>query len=327
MNRRHGLHRPEDAAAHAARSREALSAFLADAPGPGLIISGEDIGMLGEAGIHRMLAAFRPLVDRIVAVGMVRPPRSFITSAIQQRIRGGAQLAEGDEGGVLPHYRARFAPFLDAPEVAETRLHLYTPATLHQGCSVATFLRLIDAPESLYPQLEVVRANSGASRLGVVLAMAANEAVPVFLPDGRANPDRAPRLVRFLDSLPGARFVPPASLVAPRLARAADDIAWMEARLGAPFDASETQAAPPGAPETDPRSLDWDETRDLMRAVNALLHELAQARNPNRPPRAAMGEDQRQPPQARPPAPTPEQEARRAARRAQRRQEGRQAWR
>jgi hypothetical protein len=327
VNRRHGLHRPDDAAAHAARSRDALLAFLAEAPGPGLIISGEDIGMLGEGGIRRMLAAFRPLVDRIVVVGMVRPPRSFIASAIQQRIRGGAPLAEGDEGGVLPHYRARFAPFLTAPEVAETRLHPYTPATLHQGCSVATFLRLIDAPESLYPQLQVARANSGASHLGVVLAMAANEAVPVFLPDGSANPDRAPRLTRFLDALPGPRFVPPESLVAPRLARAAEDIAWMEAQLGMPFDAAETQPAPPGTPETDPRHLDWDETRSLMRAVNALLRELAQARNPNRPARPSPAGEPRQPPQSGPPALTPEQEARRAARRAQRRQEGRQAWR
>ncbi|MBX9698642.1 MAG: hypothetical protein K2X74_04350, partial [Acetobacteraceae bacterium] len=146
VNRRHGLHAPTDAAQHAAEARAALTAFLHGAPEPGLILSGEDISMLGEAAIRRMLAAFRPLVDRIVVVAMVRPPRGFIASAIQQRIRGGALLDGIEDGGVLPHYRARFEPFLTAPEVAETRLHPYTPETLDHGCSVATFLRLIGAP-------------------------------------------------------------------------------------------------------------------------------------------------------------------------------------
>jgi hypothetical protein len=322
VNRRHGLHRPEDAAAHAAAMRAALLAFLAGAPGPGLILSGEDIAMLGEAAIRRMLGAFRPLVDRIVVIGMVRPPRSFIASAIQQRIRGGAPLEEEEDGGVAPRYRDRFEPFLTAPEVAETRLHPYTPATLHQGCSVATFLRLVGAPESLHPHLAVARANASASRLGVVLAMAANEEVPVFLPDGRANPARTPRLARFLDGLPGPRFTPPEALIAPRLARAAADIAWMEHRLGAPFPPAETQPAPPGTPEEDPRSLGWAELRTLAGAVNGLLREVAELRAARRGAPAGPA-----PQEGRPATLTPEQEARRAARRAQRRQEGRDAWR
>lgn len=316
VNRRHGLHRPAEAAAYAAACRDRLSAFLAGAPGPGLILSGEDIGMLGEAGIRRMLAAFRPLVDRIEVIGMVRPPRAFIASAIQQRIRGGALLETVEDGGVLPQYRTRFEPFLTAPEVDAVRLHPYTREALVQGCSVATFLRLIGAPEALYPRLAVVRANTGASRLGVALALAANEAVPVFLPDGRANPARAARLARFLDGLEGPRFTAPERLIAPRLERAAADIAWMEAQLGTPFAEAEKQPAPPGAPEADPRQLDWEEIRTLARALNDLLRELEAARSRHRAAEAP----------ARPPL-TPEQEARRAARRAQRRQEGRQAWR
>ncbi|MBX9698120.1 MAG: hypothetical protein K2X74_01730, partial [Acetobacteraceae bacterium] len=211
--------------------------------------------------------------------------------------------------GVLPHYRARFEPFLTAPEVAETRLHPYTPETLDRGCSVATFLRLIGAPAELYPLLHVVRANSGASRLGVVLALAANAAVPVFLPDGRANPARAARLTRFLDGLEGTRFAAPAALVAPRLARIAEDIAWMEAQLGASFAESEKTAAADGQ-EPDLHSLGPDELRALARAVNGLFRELEEARAARR---------QQQP--ATPDGLTPEQAARRAARRAQRQQE------
>ncbi|MBY0334491.1 MAG: hypothetical protein K2X49_27860 [Acetobacteraceae bacterium] len=317
VNRRHGLHRPADAAQHAAESRARLTAFLHGAPGPGLILSGEDIGMLGEAPIRRMLAAFRPHVERIVVIGMVRPPRGFIASAIQQRIRGGALLDGIEDGGVMPHYRARFEPFLTAPEVAETRLHLYTPATLDGGCSVATFLRLVGAPAELYPRLAVVRANGGASRLGVVLSLAANRAVPIFRADGSANPERAARLVRFLDGLEGARFAAPAALVAPRLARAAEDVAWMERQLGTPFSAAETAIAGTGMPEPGLDSLSGDELDSLVRGLNGLFRELEEARAARR----------RDGPEAPSRTPTAEQEARRAARRAQRQQEGRAGWR
>jgi hypothetical protein len=278
VNRRHRLHGPAEAAAFAAEQRRKLLAFLETAPGPSLLLSGEDIGTLGEPGIRRMLAAFRPHVDRIVAIGLVRPPRGFIASAIQQRIRGGALLDGVEEGAVQPRYRARFEPFLTAPEVAELRLQLYRPDRLIGGCSVATLLHQIGAPPSLYPMLEVSRANAGSSRLGVVLALAANRAVPVFLADGRANPERAARLTRFLDTLEGTGFAVPEALVAPHLDRAAADIAWMEARLGEAFTEAEKRPASGDLPASPLDRLEGEELLALARGLNGLFRELEAAR-------------------------------------------------
>lgn len=305
-NRRLGAHTPQAAEAFADASRARLAAFLDDAPGPNLVISGEDIAMLQEPAKRRLLEFLRPRVDRIIVIGMVRPPRGFIASAIQQRIRGGRTLEDLADGrGTLPDYRRRFETFLTAAEVAETRLHLYVPDALRHGCSVATFLALIDAPEALYGRLEVVRANAGTSHLGVALMLAANEAVPVFLEDRSANPRRALRLVDFLDGLAGPRFAAPDALVAGFLREAAGDIAWMEARLGIAFPASETTPDPADSLRaSDPRSLSWDEIRTLVQALNGLLRDRAGTR------RADDAAQRR--------ALTPEQEARRAARRAAR---------
>lgn len=269
VNRRLGLHEPDAAARYAEACRDRLSAFLSDAPGPRLVVSGEGIGMLAPDGIARMLAAFRPLVDRITVIGFVRPPRSYIASAIRQRITDGATLATLRRRPVVPRYRGRFAPFLGAPDVDAVRLLPFTPARLLGGCSVATFLDAIGAPGTLHGRLPVLRANSGGSHLGGVLALAANEAVPIFLDDGAANPGRSARLARLLDDLPGSPFAVPEPLVALGLAASADDIAWMERRLGAPFDAAEKTAASDGAAE--PRPLDATEVRQLVLALNALL--------------------------------------------------------
>jgi hypothetical protein len=188
--------------------------------------------------------------------------------------------------------------------------------------------------------MEVVRANTATSRLAALLGLAANEAVPVFLPSGAANPERTNRLARFLDRLEGPRFEPPAALVAPLLDRAREDIAWMEGVLGQAFPEEEKRG---GGAEDDLRSLSWPEVQALARGLNALLREGEAARAARRaagvpaaarkpgtkataPGRRKAGEEAAAP-APRPPRPE-DREALRAARRRQRRigGEGR-AWR
>ncbi|HYZ34530.1 MAG TPA: hypothetical protein VE684_19870 [Crenalkalicoccus sp.] len=288
VNRRDGLHEPGPAADYAARCRDLLLGFLAGAPGPRLLVSGEDIGMLSEAATARMLAEFRPLVDRIVVVGLVRPPRGYMISAAQQRIRGGSRLEDLPDG-TQPRYRFRFAKFRDAPEVAELRLRPFARATLERGCAVATTLALCGAPPELYDRLAVDRANVSASRPGVALSLAANEVAPVFRPDGSANPERARRLVRFLEELDGPRFTLPETLLAPWLAEEAEDIAWMEEVLAAPLGPLDTPPAEGAG--TDLRSLTWPEVQALVRGLNALFLDREAAR-PARAP-AAMPDQRR----------------------------------
>ncbi len=270
MNRREGRHTPEAAAAWAAACRDRIEAFLATAPGPRLILSGEDIGMLDEAETARMLEAFRRHVQRVTVIGFVRPPRSYMVSVFQQRVRGGSTLEEFDRG-IATGYRRRFEKYLGNPAVDALRLRLYTRDALTGGCSIASFLELCGAPADLYPKLTLRQVNVTASRLGVLLNLAANEAVPVFRADGSANAERAPLLARFLEDVVGRRMALPGHMLAPWLERSARDIAWMEATLGTPFPEAERAARPDQGPEEDFRTLSWEEVRTLIGAVNALM--------------------------------------------------------
>jgi hypothetical protein len=242
-NRLAGRHDREAAALYAAESREALQRFLAEEAAPNLIVSGEGIGMLGDPDIDRLLALLRPLVDRLVVVGLVRNPRPFLISATQQAVKAGRTLEElAGPAMRSPAYRKRFERFDRRPEVDEVRLRRYHPGHLVRGCSVATFLDMCGAPPALYDRLQVARENVTVSGTAVRALLVANEVVPVFLPDGSLNPGRARGLRRLLEGLPGERFTVPAALIDRAMAAAAADIAWMEQRLGARLDDDE----PPG---------------------------------------------------------------------------------
>ncbi|NKC33073.1 hypothetical protein [Falsiroseomonas selenitidurans] len=270
-NRLAGLHDPEDARAYGEACRQALLAFIAEAPAPGLLVSGEDIGMLEDEEVDRLLALLRPLVDRIVVLGMVRDPRSYIVSATQQVIKAGRTLAElAGPAMRRPAYRRRFARFEAHPAVDEVRLQRYHPGHLVRGCSVATFLSMCGAPPGLYDALNVRRHNVAVSDTALRMLLAANEAVPVLRPDGRANPGRARTLQQLLGSLPGPAFAPPEALVDLAMAAAAEDIAWMEQRLGIRFEA----AAAPATGEagaTTLRRFEWEDAMALIALLNDRL--------------------------------------------------------
>jgi hypothetical protein len=142
--------------ARAAQVRARLDAFLRDAGKPNAVMSGEALSRLAPPDVRAMLEFFRARVDRITVIGFVRPPRSFMVSAIQQRIRGGRQETRAVSAD-WPRYRRKFGAYLDAGDLAETRLAVYARSELVRGCSVATMLSLCDAPADLYDRLACTR--------------------------------------------------------------------------------------------------------------------------------------------------------------------------
>lgn len=291
-NRFAGRHRRQDAIDYAQNARQALSDFLANAPATRLVISGEGIAMLTDGEMDRLMAFLRPQVDRIVVVGLVRDPRSYVISAMQQAIRAGRTLAELEgEAMRRPAYRKRFQRFANRPEVDEMRLRRYHPQSLLHECSVATFLQMCDAPAALYATLKVLRENSAISDVAARLLLAANEVAPVFLPDGQRNPERSPKLRRVIEAIPGPRFSPPQDLVDRMVAAAVDDTAWIEEQLGERLTETGTgtgagtmTAATDETPSTL-RRFDWQDGCAIITLLNARLGAPAdeRARRPRRP--------------------------------------------
>lgn len=292
-NRRAGIANAAAGAVFAATCRDQLLAFLGEAKQDRLILSGEAISLLGDAETEAMLQAFRARVDRIMVIGFVRPPRSFIVSAYQQRIRGGRSGDTISGRFARPQYRRRFEKYLGVDQgndcLAKAVLQVYARAELRRGCSIATLLALVGAPEDLYGRLELRQQNAAVSRLTIALCLAANEAVPMLRPDGSRNPGRAAGLAPLFERLGGPRFELPAAILETHLHEHREDIAWMEKALGRRFADIEPSgpAAAPLASRDVPAvlrealsDLDGDELRQLVAGLNTYLLEADVARRP-----------------------------------------------
>ena len=191
-----------------------------------VIISGEGIGNLEEAGLRRFREFLADHFEEIVVVGYVRPPRSYMGSTFQQGIKGCHNRL--NLKGLYPKYRKRFKKFdlIFGPE--NVHLWKFDPKSFPQGDVVLDFCRRLGIdmrPEALR------RANESISKEAVSLLFAYRKFGPgygVGLDAVQANR----RLIAALRTIGSGklRFAP--EVVRPVLDANCEDIQWMEERLG-----------------------------------------------------------------------------------------------
>jgi hypothetical protein len=235
-------------------ARERLAVFLDRAPPGTLVISGEGADRLDGDDVRRMLGFLRERVDRLTVIAFVRPPRSFMRSAAQQRVRGGLPLDRLADA--WPRYRLKLRKFFQASDLGRVLTPIHHPLELRRGCSVATMLRVIGAPDALYDRLLVRRENASLSRPAVALMLAANEILPRRCADGSPNLARARGLFRLVEGWAGARFEIPDAVLDHALSEpmAWRHVAWAEQKLGrrfTEFEAPMPLVPPVGTPAPD----------------------------------------------------------------------------
>ena len=119
-----------------------LERSISEAGDRTLIISGEDIGILKEADIARMHDALRPHYDDIQILAYVRPPMSFMNSALQQMVRsGGRAVLNFDK--LYRSYRASYEKFDNVFGRDAVMLKLFDRKELRGGDVVKDFCATI----------------------------------------------------------------------------------------------------------------------------------------------------------------------------------------
>ncbi|MFN7003887.1 MAG: hypothetical protein ACK4NW_10725 [Roseinatronobacter sp.] len=166
--------------------------------------------------------------DDIALVGYVRPPLSFMTSSLQQRVAGGVGWSFRK---LYPHYRDKFEKFDTIFGRERVTLVKFDRATLHAGDVVLDFARR--AGVDLRPE-DVISANESRS-LETTAALNAQR----VLGRGWLNYPGSPRdnnaLVTALRALGTGKIVLHPETMAAVVARHKDDLDWMAARLGVDF--------------------------------------------------------------------------------------------
>jgi hypothetical protein len=262
---RHRLHRAaqrsgRQLAAYLERAEADLQRSIKAAKRRTLIISGEGIIRLDPADVAKLAERFRSQFDRVTIVGYVRPPAGFMSSALQQRIRGGA--ATFDLARTYRNYHKTFAKFDDAFGADHVVLWKFDPAAFPGKDVVRDFCARIELP--LAPG-RAVRLNESLSRQ-VVGALYTYNKFAETLGSNRARPAELHRLGNALGALSTDKFRLSPKIVQPILEQNKDDIRWMEERLGASLE-------DPDAPLSDRDVVDED---DLLRPDPLVAEKLRQ---------------------------------------------------
>ncbi|EYD75789.1 hypothetical protein Rumeso_02571 [Rubellimicrobium mesophilum DSM 19309] len=199
-----------------------------------VLISAEGLSTAGPAANERRENLARYL-DRLGAdievVGYVRSPLSFIRSDIQQRLKDLSRPIQGLEV-VWPHYRKRFEPLDQSFGRDRVRLKVFRPDRLHGGDVVSDLGRLlgIDVPPGSARRVNETLSLEATAFLYAQRRWGGGEAFgsPEALKGSH-------RFVKALSGLKGRRMTVAEPLWRDALARNAEDLAWMEARLGEPL--------------------------------------------------------------------------------------------
>ena len=200
-----------------------------------MIISAEEVlsySRGGEEAMKKMADYLRSHSgDDVRVIAYVRPPRSFISSAFQQRIKGGSNLNLANLK-VWPDYRWRFKKLDRIFGRENVTLKPFQRERLEGGDVVLDFAREIGI--TLDPG-EVVRTNESSCLEIIAMLYVQTRFGNRFEPGIRREARRRRSFVNRISKLGSRRFVLSDDLTDPLVEANRTDLDWMEARLGAPL--------------------------------------------------------------------------------------------
>lgn len=191
------------------------------------IISGEDMWHLSLNELTRLRDFFINDFDKIVVIGYVRPPVSFMASAFQQLVKN-HDLSVLEPSTLIPPYKIKFEKFDQVFGRDNVYLRKFESSALLDGDVVKDFSALIGLD---IQDKDIKRVNESLSLEATAVLFAHRKYGVRYAPHKEAARNNL-RLIGALASLGHRklRFAP--SLVESTLNKHRADITWMEERLG-----------------------------------------------------------------------------------------------
>ena len=187
---------------------------------------------------HRLAAFFRDRSDRSDVIGYARPPAGFMASAFQQYLKGGAKVALP-----FPTYRARFEQIDAAFGRDNVTIRAFSRDRLIGGDVVRDFAETTGI--AMPPEDRIVRSNESLSREATALLYVQRKFGVGFVQGFNRAHMANNEFIASLAAIGTGKLAFSDAMMAPLLVEMADDIAWMEDRLGHPL--SEAGSTSPDA--------------------------------------------------------------------------------
>ncbi|WP_373506290.1 sulfotransferase family 2 domain-containing protein [Aestuariivirga sp.] len=243
-------------------ARRDLKNSIETANGRTLVISGEGLVRWKRDEIAKMQKFLaRNGYDDVDVVAYVRSPAAFLSSATQQRIKGGSFKAFEVERSV-PDYRGKFKKFDAAFGRDKVRLFKFDPAAFVKNDVVLDFCSKVGIPES---SINVMRKNESITKVAAqIIYQYCQISEQEGLPPVRGG--MGEKLSIALNTLDATKFRLSPALVKHILAKHAGDTEWMEQRLGCSLEEDLGEERP-----DDIKSVD-----DLLSPVPGLSDKLTE---------------------------------------------------
>jgi hypothetical protein len=205
-----------------------------------LILSAESLFRFDAEACHRCVALLRRHVDRIDPLLYIRAPESFARSVFQERLKKGE--ASFELRHIIPAYKARSLNWAEALG-REPSYVMFDRATLHEGDVVMDF--------GTRAGLDLGWARSRAHLQNRNTSLSAEAMAALYVlrhrlgapPSHEEERVRQRRLIEVLGGFGTRRYDFGRNLMQAALDERAEDIAWIEGRLGRSFP-SETVKDP-----------------------------------------------------------------------------------
>lgn len=209
----------------------ALAALRAELrrDGRSVVISGEGLSnFCNRDTAQAITGVLKEDADEVAALAYVRDPVSFASSVFQQVVR--QSLPDPDLGKLLPGYRGRFGPWMQALGRPNVTLVAFDPSGFAGGDLMVDFARRVGLSEQ-HARAEAIRRNDSLSAEATALLYALQRRIGQrrLAGDLLAGARRTAVLMRGFGH---RKFAFSPAALAPGLERQAADIAWVEQRIG-----------------------------------------------------------------------------------------------
>ncbi len=202
-----------------------------------VIISGEDISVMDEESVKKLLSFFRKITPNaeIKIVVCTREYVSFVTSAIQQFEKAGHSF-ESMISGIAENvvHRSRIEKFINNVGIENIIIYRFEDALQYKKGPVECFLNKIGIDNDLINKMDIVKLNESLSNKSIDLLMYINKRSTLVenykINRGRKNGD-----TKILNSISGDKFSLSLNRQKEILKNSEEDVQWLKLRTGVDY--------------------------------------------------------------------------------------------
>jgi hypothetical protein len=209
---------------------ERLINQIENSGGKNLILSGENICRLNSFELRSMKDFFESYKYEIFVCGYIRPPKSFVESAFQQRIKGGINSLSIRK--IFPKYKEKFEKFDEVFGKDSVSFWLFDPLNFEKQDVVLDFSKRIGMD---YSSKFSLKYNDSLSLSSLKLLYIYRKFGPGYGVGKKAIQENN-SLIKRISTLVGEKLHFHSSCFEKIYEEKNEDIMWMEKRLGCKFN-------------------------------------------------------------------------------------------